>query len=82
MKYEDHPCGADGLSFPNGLPIPGELVEVKTVWSKGQWESKIYQETYGWKRTYGWFGVFSKPCVEEGSMPIVLEWRKCENNNK
>lgn len=75
FNYAEYPCGADGLSFPNGLPNPGEIVEVKTVWSDDKYERTIFQETYSWRRTYGWFGVYSRPNIAVGSNPIVLEWR-------
>lgn len=47
---------------------------IRTVWSKGDFVPAIYQETYAWGKTYGWFGVYAKPDVAIGSLPIVLEW--------
>ena len=76
QDFSQYPCGADGVSFPNGLPEAGQKVEVKTVWSKDQWEKTTFQKTYGYQRTYGWFGVYGKPRVSEGSFPIVLAWRQ------
>lgn len=72
-----HECGPDGLRFPNGLPDDGEQVQVKTVWSGGEWQDKRFCEQYGHEKRhqYNWFGCFSKPDVANGSMPIVLEWR-------
>ena len=76
--YSKHPCGADGLSFPNGLPEPNTRVLVKTVWSDGEWQKVFFCEKYAYQRQYSWFSVYVSPRVEEGSMPIVLEWK--ENN--
>ena len=73
--YSKYPCGADGLSFPNGLPEEDQLVEARTVWSNGKFERMIFKEEYGYLRRYSWFKVYAKPRVEDGSMPIVLEWR-------
>ena len=76
--FSKYPCGTSGLEFPNGLPKKGQAVEVKTVWSEGQWETVIFQEEYGYenpRHQYEWFGVYAKPCVYERNYPIVLEWR-------
>ena len=74
--FGDEPCGADGLSFPNGLPEDGERVLARTVWSNGKWREVIFREKYAYNRQYDWFGVYSKPRVHDGSLPIVLEWRR------
>ncbi len=81
MPYTDfskYDCGADGVSFSNGLPDEGETVQVKTVWSNGAWQEKVFAEKYGHEKwhQYDWFSVYSKPRIDEGSMPIVLEWRR------
>jgi len=74
--FSKYPCGADGLSFPNGLPEPNTKVWFKTVWSKGNWQLVPFMKKYGWDRQYDWFYVWARPRVELGSMPIVLEWEK------
>lgn len=76
--YSQYPCGADGLSFPNGLPPIGVAVEVKTVWYD-EWRGcefcKEVSSLHPEKGRYDWFGVYSKPRVSEGENPIVTEWR-------
>jgi hypothetical protein len=74
--YSKYPCGADGLSFPNGLPEPNTVVSVKTVWSNDEWERVYFKKVYAWERQYSWFSVYGIPRVDEGSMPIVLEWKE------
>jgi hypothetical protein len=76
--FSKYPCGATGLEFPNGLPQPGHTVRVKTVWSNDEWKTVVFQQTYAWERTYDWFSVYGRPNVDEGSLPIVLEWEEDE----
>lgn len=73
-RYTQYDCGKDGMSFPYGLPEPNTKVMVKTVWSGGEWKETWFMEKYKWDHQYRWFGVYGTPCIEEGSMPIVLEW--------
>jgi hypothetical protein len=80
--YSKYPCGADGLSFPNGLPEPNTRVWVKTVWSNDEWQTVNFQKYNGGyyfsskDSFYDWFSAYSKPDVENGSFPIVLEWKE------
>jgi hypothetical protein len=77
-NFADYPCGVDGNSFPQGLPDDGQEVRVLTIWSEGKWERKTFKETYTYKRTYEWFGVYGKPDIRNGSLPIVLDWKPLE----
>ena len=64
------------MTFFNGLPNDGEVVEVKTVWSD-DWERMAFRGrvSSSWpdKGSYGWFGAYADPSLD--SKPIVTQWR-------